>query len=104
MPLGSSGRCLQRDVVSETFELGDEAPGGALGVAAGVVVAAGLAVELTGGEHMPAGVDDGVFDGAEGAAVPAAGPEAVVLGGEVDVVGAGGGHRGLGERRVEPLG
>lgn len=38
MPLGSGGG-LERDVVSEAFELGDEAAGGAFGAAAVEVVA-----------------------------------------------------------------
>src|SRR5437667_6787749 len=100
----SGGGGLEGDVVSEAFELGDEAAGGALGVAAGEVVAAGFAAELAGCEHVPAAGDDRVLDGAERAAVAAAGAESLVLGGEVDVVGAGGGHRCLGEGGVEPLG
>ena len=71
------------------FELGDEAAGGAFGVAAAEVVAAEVAVELAGCEHVPAGAEDRVLDGAERASVAAAGPEALVLRGEVDVVGAG---------------
>src|ERR1700735_3801795 len=94
---------FEGDVVSACFELFDEALGCALGVAVGVVVAAGFAVELAGCEHVPAGGDDGVFDGSERAAVAAAGAEALVLGGEVDVVGAGGGHGCFGEGGVEPL-
>src|SRR5438034_11729541 len=98
---GSSGSGRQGNVVSESFELGDEAAGGAFRVAAAEVVAAGFAVELAGLEHVPAGAEDRVFDGAERAAV--AGPQALVLGGEVNVVGAGRGHRCLGEGGVEPL-
>src|SRR3990170_2462290 len=90
--------------MSEAFELGDEAAGGAFGVAAGEVVAAGFAVELAGCEHVPAGAEDRVLDGAERAAVAAAGSQPLVLGGEVDVVGTGRGQRCLGERGVEPLG
>src|SRR5437870_7243826 len=45
--------------------------GGALGVAACEVVAAGFAVELAGGEHVPAAGDDRVLDGAERAPVAA---------------------------------
>ena len=63
------GLVFQRDGVPEPFELGDEASGLAFGVAALVVVAAEVGVELAGCEHVPAGADDRVFDGAEGAAV-----------------------------------
>src|SRR6266496_4243530 len=101
---GSSGGGLECDAVAESFELGDEAAGGAFGVAAGEVVAAGFAVELAGCEHVPATGDDRVLDGAERAPVAAARPQPSVLGGEVDVVGAGGGHRRFGEGAVEPFG
>src|SRR5437763_10072242 len=100
----SSGGGLQGDVVSEAFELGDEPAGGAFGVAAAEVVAAEVVVQLTGREHVPAGTEDRVFDGAERAAMAAPRPQPLVLGGEVDVVGAGGCHRRLGEGGVEPLG
>ena len=49
---------LERDVVSERFELFDEALGEAFGVAFAEVVAAEVAVELAGGEHVPAGDED----------------------------------------------
>jgi len=62
----SGGHLLQGDVVSEPFELCDEASGLAFGVAAGEVVAPEVAVELTGGEDVPAGADDRVLDRAEG--------------------------------------
>ena len=39
--------------MSEPFELGGEAPGGSGGVAAAVVVAAGVVVDLAGLEHVP---------------------------------------------------
>src|SRR5262245_3616482 len=55
----------ERDVVSEAFELLDEAFGLALGVAVGEVVAAGLAVGLAGGEHVPDRAEHGVLDCAE---------------------------------------
>src|SRR3989304_3361753 len=116
--------------MSEAFELGDEAAGGAFGVAAGgggaagvagegagcgggaagaeggggVVVAAGFAVELAGCEHVPAGAEDRVLDGAERAAVAAAGSQPLVPGGEVDVVGTGRGQGRPGGRGGEPLG
>src|SRR6266508_5615342 len=103
MSSGSSSG-LEGDAVSEAFELGDEAAGGAFGVAAAEVVAAGFAVELTGCEHVPAGAEDRVLDGAERAPVAAPRPQPLVLGRKVDVVGAGGGHRRLSEGAVEPLG
>src|SRR2546428_10322030 len=77
--------------------------GGALGVAACEVVAAGFAVELAGCEHVPAAGDDRVLDGAERAPVAATGTEPLILRGEVDVVGAAGGHRRFGQGAVEPL-
>src|SRR5262245_54431729 len=99
----SSGGGLQADVVSEAFELGDESAGEAFGVVSAEVVAPEFAVELAGSEHLPAGTDDRVFDRAKRAAVAAAWAEALVAGGELGVVGAGGGHGRLGERGVEPL-
>src|SRR5438034_8154766 len=89
------GEWFEADVVAEALELGDESAGGAFGVAAGEVVATGFAVELAGGEHVPTGDEDRVLDGAEGAAVPAARAQPLVVGGEVDVLAAGGGHRRL---------
>lgn len=61
---------LQRDVVAEAFELSDEASGDLVGVAALEVVAAGLAIDLSGAEHVPDGGQDRVLDGADRAAVP----------------------------------
>jgi hypothetical protein len=55
MTLESSSGRLQRDVLSEAFELGDEALDLALGVAALVVVAAEVAVGLAGREDVPVG-------------------------------------------------
>jgi len=51
--------------VAEFLEFADEAFGGAFGVAALVVVAAEFAVGLAGGEHVPVGDEDRVFDGAQ---------------------------------------
>src|SRR5712691_11597685 len=101
---GSSSGGLEGDAVSESFELGDEAAGGSFGVAAAEVVAAAFLVELAACEHVPAGAEDRVFDGAERTSVTAAGAQALVLRGEVDVVGAGRGQRRLGQGGVEPLG
>jgi hypothetical protein len=95
---------LGRDVVAEGLELGDEALGGAFGVAALEVVAAEVVVGLAGGEHVPVGDQHRVFDGAERAAVADPGFEAFVLGGEVAVAGADRGQRGLLERDPEPFG
>src|SRR5215212_3263431 len=103
MPLGLGGGWLQRDVVAEGLELGDEAFGVAFGVAALEVVAAEVVVGLAGGEHVPVGDQHRVFYGAERAAVSEARFQAPVLGGEVAVAGADGGQRGLFEGDPEPL-
>jgi hypothetical protein len=57
---------VERDVVSERFELSDEALGEAVGVLAGEVVATEVAVELACLEHVPGGGEDGVADGGDG--------------------------------------
>src|SRR5215204_7681894 len=101
---GCRGLLGERDVVSEAFELGDEASGLAFGVAVGEVVAAEVAVGLAGGEHVPDRADHRVLDGPEGAFVPAARLEPPVLGFEVVALDADRGHRGLLEREVQPLG
>ena len=59
-------------MVSERFELSDEALGDAVGVLAGVVVAAEVAVDLAGLEHVPGGGEDRVADGGDGLGVAAA--------------------------------
>src|SRR3954454_12517551 len=104
MPLGLGGGWLERDVVSEGLELGDEAFGGAFGVAALEVVAAEVTVGLAGGEHVPVGDQDRVLDGADRAAVADPGLEPSVLGLEVAALGAGGGQCGFFERDGQPLG
>jgi len=76
--------------MAEAFELGDEALGGACGVAAGEVVAAEVVVELAGLEHLPAGGEDRVGDGDAGAAGAAADAESRLLGLQVGVLGARG--------------
>src|SRR3989442_1048971 len=98
----SSGGGLEGDVVAEAFELGDEAAGGAFGVAAAEVVAAGLAVELAAGEHVPAGAEDRVLDGADRFAVPDPRALAAVERLQVGVLAAARGHRGVLEGGVEP--
>jgi len=90
--------------VSELLRLGDEALGCAFGVPGLEVVAAEFAVGLAGGEHVPVGDEDGVFDGAERAAVSDPWSESLVLGLEVGVLGAGRGEGGFFERDPEPLG
>src|SRR3954454_10455662 len=69
---------LKRDGVTEAFELGDEALGGAGGVAAAVVVAAEVVVELAGGEHVPGGDEQRVLDRADRFAVPDPGALALI--------------------------
>jgi len=90
--------------VAERLELTDEAFGEAVGVLAGEVVAAEAAVELAGLEHVPGGGQDRVADGGDGLWVAAAAAQALVLGGQVGVLGSSGGERGLGQRRAQPLG
>ena len=65
--------------MSEAFELGDEAAGVLDGVDAREVVAAGFAVGLAVGQHVPDGDDDRVFDGADCFLVAAADLESPVL-------------------------
>src|SRR5215207_7982201 len=101
---GCRGLLGERDVVSEAFELGDEASGLAFGVAVGEVVAAEVAVGLAGGQHVPDRADHGVLDGAERAFVAASWFEAPVLGFEVVALDADGGHGGFLKREVQPLG
>src|SRR5829696_5133431 len=101
---GCRGPFGERYVMSEAFELGDEASGVAFGVAVGEVVAAEVAVGLAGGEHVPDRADHGVLDGAERTFVAASWFEAPVLGFEVVTLDADGGHGGLFEREVQPLG
>ena len=76
----SSSGWDQGDVVAEGLEAGDEAFGEAFGVAALVVVAAEFAVGLAVGQHVPVGDEHRVLHGAERAAVPEAGLEALVFG------------------------
>jgi len=82
-----------------------EQPSGlALGVTAGVVVAAEVVVELAGGEDVPDGGQDRVFDGSDRAAVTDPGSQALVERLEAAVLGAGRCQRDFLERFVEPLG
>src|SRR4051812_15556232 len=94
----------ERDVVSEAFELVDEASGLAFGVAGGEVVAAEVVVGLAGGQHVPDRAEHAVLDGAERLLVSTSRLEALVLGGEGVARDADRGHRCLFERVVEPFG
>ena len=66
---------------------GDEAFGGALGVAADEVIAAGVGVGFAGLQHVPDGDEDRVRDGRGRAVSAAADPDPGVLGSEVGVFG-----------------
>ena len=61
-------------MVAERFELADQAFSGAVRVLADEVVAAEIAVQLAGLEHVPGGGEDRVPDGGDrlGVATPAA--------------------------------
>lgn len=89
--------------MAEALELRDEAFGLAFGVAAGVVVAAEVVVDLAGGEHVPAGADHRVLDRSDRAAVAERGAFAAVERLEEAAVGACGGRRGDLQRDVEVL-
>ena len=89
--------------MSEGLEASDEPLGFAFGVASLEVVAAEVAVELAGAQHVPAGADDRVLDRAERLLVTAARSESCVLRGEVDIVGANRGDGDLLQSPVQPL-
>src|SRR6266508_2295327 len=91
----SSSGCLEGDVLSEAFELLDEPSDLPLRIAALVVVAAEVVVDLAGGEHLPVGDEDREFAGAEGGpgGEVAGGGEAAHVGADLsdhDLRGAGG--------------
>ena len=86
---------LQGDGVSEGLQLGDEALGRFGWVAALEVVAAEVAVDLAGLEHVPVGDQDRVLDGAQRAAVPEARLEALVLSSEIGALAADRGKGGF---------
>jgi hypothetical protein len=94
---------FEGDSVTEGFELGDEAllVGGA-GASLVEVVAAEVGVGLAGGEKVPGDDKDGVADGDGGPSRSAAASDAVVVGRQVGVFGAGGGVGGLDESDPEP--
>ena len=73
-------------MVAELLELVHGVASGAFGVAAGVVVGAGVVVERSGVGHIPDRDQDGVFDRDECFLGSAAGGDASVLGGEVGAV------------------
>ena len=75
-----SGGGFEGDGVSESFELCDESSCCSFGVAAGEVVAAGVAVELAGAEDVPDRDEHRVGDGGGRSSVSASGAEALVLG------------------------
>ena len=87
--LGGIGKWLQGDAVAEGLKLFDRSCFGGVRSVRGVVVGAGVAVEVTVGEQVPGGDDHGVFDGDDGAHGSAAGGDAFVFGGEVGVLRAG---------------
>jgi hypothetical protein len=60
--------------VPERFELSNEASCGAVGVGAGEVVAARIAVKLAGREHVPGGGEDRVAGSGHGFGVAASSP------------------------------
>jgi hypothetical protein len=64
--LGGFGEWFQSDSVAEGFELVDCSGFGSGGLVGGVVVSAGVAVEVAVGEHVVGGDDHGVFDGDDG--------------------------------------
>ncbi len=101
---GGLGLLFEDHVVAEGLQAGDESFGEAFGVAAGVVVAAEFAVGLAGGEHVPVGDEHRVLNSTERAAVPDPGFEALVLGLEVAVLGAGRGQGGFLEGDPEEFG
>src|SRR5665648_363830 len=90
--------------MAERLQLTHEALRLALGVTPREVVATRVAVELARREHVPAGAEHRVLDGAEGAPVPEARAQAPVERLQVAAVGARGGHGGLRECLVQPLG
>jgi RNA-directed DNA polymerase len=100
LPLCGFG-VVEGDGVAEALELRDEAFGLAFGVAAGVVVAAEIGVDLAGGEHVPARADHRVLDGSDRAAVTEGAAFAAVERLEVAAIGSGCGDRGVLERDVE---
>src|ERR1035438_6201241 len=97
-------RWLERDGVSESFELSDQAFGGPFALfALGVGVDDRRAVELAVLEHVVERDQDRVFDRADRDLVPGACLDPSVLAGEVAVLDADRAHRCVVQRAVEPL-
>src|SRR5437773_2603983 len=105
-PIGSvsrSGGGLEGDFVAERFELFDEPAGAVFGrVAAGEPVGAELAVGDAVADDVVVGDQDVVARGADCLRLAAAAAELPVVGGEVGVLAAGGGARGLRQRGAQP--
>ena len=89
--------------MAERFELADEAPGDAVGVLAGEVVVAGIVVELAGLEHVPDRGQDGEPDRGDGLVVPAPAAQALILRGQLGVLGPASREGGFGQGGSEPL-
>src|SRR5665811_360734 len=102
--LGSCGVGLvQGDGVTHAFQLSDQRAGFAFGVAAPVeVVPAELGVGHLVGQDVPGGDEDGVTHRAGGLGRSLAAAQPVVLGGQVDVLAAGGGLGRFGQRLAQP--
>ena len=99
--LGGFGEWFEGDAVAQGVELADCSGFGGGGLACGVVVGAGVAVELAVGEQVPGGDDHGVFDGDNGAHGSAPGGDAFVFGREVGVLRACRRERGDAEDAFE---
>ena len=80
MTSGRLGECLKGDSVAEAFDLGNEPLDLSFGISFAKVVAAEVAVQLAGAEHVPDRADDRVFDGAERAGVSDPGSESPGIG------------------------
>lgn len=99
--LGGIGERFEGDAVAEGLELFDRSCFCRCRLACGVVVGAGVAVEVAVGEQVPGGDDHGVFGGDDGAHGSAAGGDAFVLGREVGVLRASCRERGDAEVSFE---
>jgi hypothetical protein len=92
IPLLAAGLCCgggrdEGDLVAEALELVHGVAAGTFGVAAGVVIGAGVVIERTGMGHIPDRDQDRVFDRDECFLCSATGGDASVLGGEIGVAG-----------------
>src|SRR3954471_12729152 len=93
---------VEADAVAEVLQLGDEPVALAVGVAAGEVVAAEVVVVAVVGQQVPADDQDGVTDGDGGLLLADPAGQSPEPGGQVGVVGAGGGPGALGEDVEQP--